>query len=292
MSLPAVLVATDLGAAADEAIRQAHALATRDGAPLAVLHVVPNLLRDDPVLKQSGSETFRDVTSTVEAVRAEVEARVQAASGRSPGEFALTVEEGSPATVIVAHAEELRAALVVIGAGSRDDKGLGRIGTHVIRHAHGPVLVARPVDDRRGILVATDFSDPSLPAVAAAAAEASSTREPLAILHSIELFSTLPAGPLEVPIVLPDELRQEYRANVQRQLVEALERHHTTGERLVFEGPADVAILQAAEDRGTRLVVIGTVGKSGLRRLLLGSVAEYVARHAGCSVLIVRIHRP
>jgi nucleotide-binding universal stress UspA family protein len=38
------------------------------------------------------------------------------------------------------------------------------------------------------------------------------------------------------------------------------------------------------------LIVVGSRGKGGLRRLLLGSVAEFVARHAPCSVLIARSH--
>jgi nucleotide-binding universal stress UspA family protein len=145
------------------------------------------------------------------------------------------------------------------------------------------------------VLVATDFSDPSLPAVAAAAAIARTTGAPLAILHCIELWpalSALPAGPLEAPVVMPQSQIDDYRRTVDTRLGDALARHGATGERVVTEGPADAAIVQAATTRRCGLVVIGTVGKSGLRRLLLGSVAEHVARRAPCSVLIVRLHRP
>lgn len=59
-------------------------------------------------------------------------------------------------------------------------------------------------------------------------------------------------------------------------------------ETVILEGhPAD-EILQVAEDRGVDIIVMGTVGRSGITRLLMGSVAEKVTRHAPCPVLVVR----
>jgi nucleotide-binding universal stress UspA family protein len=48
------------------------------------------------------------------------------------------------------------------------------------------------------------------------------------------------------------------------------------------------AIVQMASDLGTDIVVLGTHGRRGLKRIMLGSVAEAVSRHCGCSVLVVR----
>jgi nucleotide-binding universal stress UspA family protein len=47
-------------------------------------------------------------------------------------------------------------------------------------------------------------------------------------------------------------------------------------------------IIDAAEEWGADLIVVGSHGRSGIPRFLLGSVAEFVARHAECSVEIVR----
>ncbi len=59
-------------------------------------------------------------------------------------------------------------------------------------------------------------------------------------------------------------------------------------ETVILEGhPAD-EILQVAEDRGVDIIVMGTVGRSGITCLLMGSVAEKVTRHAPCPVLVVR----
>jgi nucleotide-binding universal stress UspA family protein len=57
----------------------------------------------------------------------------------------------------------------------------------------------------------------------------------------------------------------------------------------VFEEEARVGILDTAAEWRPDLIVLGSHGHSGLRRFLLGSVAESVTRHAACSVLIVRI---
>jgi nucleotide-binding universal stress UspA family protein len=56
----------------------------------------------------------------------------------------------------------------------------------------------------------------------------------------------------------------------------------------VVENEVRTGILAVAEDYGADLIVLGSHGEKGLRRFLLGSVAEFVARHAHCSVLIVR----
>lgn len=57
----------------------------------------------------------------------------------------------------------------------------------------------------------------------------------------------------------------------------------------VGEGEVRSGILDVAAEWGAGLIVLGSHGRTGLQRMLLGSVAEAVARHAACSVLIARI---
>lgn len=57
---------------------------------------------------------------------------------------------------------------------------------------------------------------------------------------------------------------------------------------IVEEGDPKSKILDAARDWGADLIVMGSHGRKGLRHFLIGSVSEAVARHAGCSVEIVR----
>ena len=61
-----------------------------------------------------------------------------------------------------------------------------------------------------------------------------------------------------------------------------------TWEAEVASGPAAETIVQIAQERAADLIVMGTHGRTGLRHLLLGSVAEKVVRLAPCPVLTVR----
>ena len=55
----------------------------------------------------------------------------------------------------------------------------------------------------------------------------------------------------------------------------------------VEHASAPLAICDYADKHGVDLIVIGTHGRTGMTRLMIGSVAEKVVRHAGCAVLVV-----
>lgn len=74
-------------------------------------------------------------------------------------------------------------------------------------------------------------------------------------------------------------------ANVQKKLAAA----GFTADTAVKKGHISESILDEAEEWGADLIVLGSHNHTGARRLVLGSVAEYVARYATCSVEIVRI---
>jgi nucleotide-binding universal stress UspA family protein len=63
---------------------------------------------------------------------------------------------------------------------------------------------------------------------------------------------------------------------------------HVQGELLVREGPAADEVLQVAREKNADLIVMATHGRTGVRRLLLGSVTEKVIHTAPCPVLAVR----
>jgi Universal stress protein UspA and related nucleotide-binding proteins len=62
-------------------------------------------------------------------------------------------------------------------------------------------------------------------------------------------------------------------------------------ETFVLSGHPGSSIVQFAEDNGIDLIVMGTLGKSGIETMLLGSVADKVIRHAPCPVLVVKSTR-
>jgi len=278
-----VLVATDLGDAADEAIRQADALSRALGGPLLACHVLPELLQVRmlfPQFRQADAGVLRQLEDEASQL---VGRRVRDLTGRTHEELRVVLESGSPHAGILRVAEETRAGVLVVGPGG--------VAERVVRHASCAVLIAR----RSGpgvVLAATDFSDPSLPAVAAGAAEAARRGVEFAVLHSVDLTpaaATPALGAYPALAVLSAVDSAAVRDSTLARLRECLDRLEVVGTPISAEGPAARAILETARASPAELVVVGTVGRTGLARLALGSVAEAVVRAAPCSTLVVRL---
>lgn len=138
------------------------------------------------------------------------------------------------------------------------------------------------------MLVATDLSDPSLPALAAGAREAARLGARLFVVHVIDVSATGTMGPL--PMAMPgSSLDVELERAARRQLDEAMAGLSIAGEVHVVHGSPAAAIRRMAETVWASLLVVGSRGRTGLARILLGSVAEEVTREAACSVLVVRL---
>jgi nucleotide-binding universal stress UspA family protein len=294
---PRVLAATDLSDSADEAILQAHEFAAATGADLAVCHVIPGEVYVHPLFPHFG----RDESLRPQAVRdraAEILAeRVRQITGRAGDSFQTFVEEGSPQAVIVRRAESWGAERIFVGshgATGLSRMHIGSVALNVVRHAHCAVLVARPRTGSGTILVGTDFSDPALPAVSTATDEARRTGARIILVHCLDPEPAW-AESMEATIVGWSEFaeyRKRLTADADRRLADALARCGVEGEhRILMEHPR-AGLVRFAEETGADLLVIGTTGRTGLSRVLLGSVAESVVRHAHCRVLVVRIHRP
>ena len=137
------------------------------------------------------------------------------------------------------------------------------------------------------ILVPTDFSDSSDFALAYAVKLARSLGAELVVLHTYELpMIGFPDGTL----VATAELTSRVLDGARVALDAAVAKHGNAGvplRTLVKEGESWRTIVDAAPEVGAGLIVMGTHGRSGLPRALLGSVAEKVVRMAPCPVLTV-----
>jgi nucleotide-binding universal stress UspA family protein len=289
-----VLAATDLSASADEALRQAHERARHAGARLLVCHVVPSLARANvlfPHLQLEQDAARRELQQ--KALHALVE-RTRAVTGRSASEFEALLEDGTAYARIVEVAERAGAELIVVG--ERGATGLSRVllgsvAERVVRYAHAPVLVARAARRTGNVLVATDLSDASLPALAAAAREARREGVQVTALHCVEPIGVVAGAEYAMvwSAAAVAGLAKQARERAQDRLAQAVRQVGLVGQQRVVDGEPAPAILTAAEELGAELIVLGTRGRTGLWRVLLGSVAESVVRHAACSVLVVRL---
>ena len=140
----------------------------------------------------------------------------------------------------------------------------------------------------RTIVVALDFSELSDAALETAIGLAKPGSAQLHLVHAFDVRVPF-VTPYEVAV--PDRLIQEARDAAARKLEKALQKARAAGvaaESHLEEVPASSAISRVAEEQGADLVVLGTHGHTGLKHVLLGSVAERTLRTAPCSVIVVK----
>jgi len=292
-----LFVAIDFSPNSDEALRQAHDRALSTGAQLAVCHIVPNELRSNLLFPDISRIAALKFPLEMKQIAEAAAARVAEITGRTEEEFELIVDDGTPQALILNRAEEWLADLVIVGSHgqtSAADALLGSVTDSVIRHAHCPVLIVRPGKRTGRIITGTDFSDPVLPALRAAGDEAERTGAKLTVVHSLDMVWSLAAYPAlafgGAPFNVSAEQIKELELVATQRLEESLKQLNVSGDTLVTIGPAGKALIDIASERKADLIVVGTIGRTGLRRALLGSVAETVAKGAPCSVLIIRQH--
>lgn len=295
-----ILLAVDGSAPADQAAALIASMPPVEEARLWILAVAPT--RGDVFGASWGAPLPPDPDATDKAVIDTFQAAADRAAreirdARSDIAIETIVVRGRPASVVVERARELAVDLVVVGhrgLGRWSSRLLGSVSAEVVDHAPCPVLVAR--DDQLGpVVLAVDGS-----ADAAAATD---------LVASWPLFHGLP---IRVVGVVEDgfpyassvaPLLYEETVTGFTEAVEAERGVRTTAcdaaaERLRAAGldattevrsgdPAHEIVAAAAATRAG-VVVVGTRGLTGLRRLVLGSVARNVLLSAPCSVLVVR----
>ena len=140
----------------------------------------------------------------------------------------------------------------------------------------------------RTILVPVDFSPHSAAALDFAVDLA---KEIGAKLHLLHCYQINPGGISPYGIVLPEGLDREVREGAIRKLAEWREKAAAEGvtadDSVTADFPSE-AIAAVAKDIGADLIVMGTRGLTGLKHVLLGSVAERTLRMASCPVVTVK----
>ena len=137
------------------------------------------------------------------------------------------------------------------------------------------------------ILCGTDLSDTAEAAWTTGCELARTLHADVILVH---VFIALPVYP-DVAVIEVQRLWEDQRAWVENTLTERVHAATTRGLNARFiikTGTAPESIVEAATEAHADLIVIGTHGRTGLTRLVIGSVAERVVRHAPCAVLTVK----
>ena len=147
--------------------------------------------------------------------------------------------------------------------------------------------------DMQTILVATDFSDASAPVTAYAFSLACALNARLYIMHVVPADDVRVLTAIRAYLqseVTPEILVKTLYTEADKHLTTLVEEAHATElvqERLVVTGEPAAEIMRWAAAKQAQLIIIGTHGRHGVTRFLMGSVAERVLREAPCAVLVV-----
>lgn len=285
-----ILVATDFSEHARRAFDAALALAERAGASLHLLHALEVPL---PIFEPYAVAVPAEfIGQARKAAQERLDALLEEVRGRGvEGSAQLGEVPAGPA--VAARARELGADLVVVG--TRGHTGLrhvllGSVAERTVKEAPCSVLTVKEGGDAvtpKTIVVAVDFSEGGGQALAEAGDLAARAGSKLHLVHALDLRIPL-VTPYEVTV--PDAWFDSALENAGRKLeklAQGLPQGVETTHEVRSEPPHE-AICGAAEERGADLIVTGSRGLTGLKHVVLGSVAERTLRHAPCSVLTVR----
>jgi nucleotide-binding universal stress UspA family protein len=291
ISLDTILVSHDFSSHADAALRRAVELARVARAKIHLVHAYAPPLRS--VMAEEAAVPAEVWNAVRDGALEQLEALRRKVSEQGV-EAAVEVSSMFPVEAILAAAKKTGADLIALGTRGRTGLKhvlLGSIAERVVRLAPCPVLTVKD-DDRdaplRRIVVATDFSAPAERACDVGVSLAKQLGAALHLVHAFDLPVTAIA-PYEVAI--PPAVIHEAREAARKKLdaaVGAVRAQGLEATGKLAEASAAPAIVRAAADLQADLIVIGTHGHTGLRHVLLGSVAERTLRLAPCAVLTVK----
>lgn len=134
------------------------------------------------------------------------------------------------------------------------------------------------------LLVPLDFSPDADHALEYAIELAAVLQAHVTLLHVLELPKLVDMSLTPSRVHMETASRRELEARLQR-----VHQAGVTGEMLRVHGVPFQEIIALAKTRGADLIIMGTHGRTGLRHVLMGSVAEKVVRLAPCAVLVTRL---
>ena len=296
---PTVLVATDLSTYSEPALVRGRAHAEAKGGALVVCHVIPDVMRHHPLsASRDANDTVMagDLTKKAADLVAEQVGRVLRLS---VDDYEIVVETGRAEDEIVRISEEARASLVVIGARPREgsERVLGHVAERVVRYAHTSVLIARAHASTGKILVATDFTDGSTAALKLGGELVTRLAIDGTLLHVVQLPSESSAlaavsSALGSPWMAPSQTAIESLETLGQSTLEGLAKQYGFTHVAQVEGTPAEIIVAHAESLNAEMILMGSRGRTGLARLVLGSTAEKVIRTSTMSVLVARDSPP
>ncbi|HHP7242779.1 MAG TPA: universal stress protein [Cyclobacteriaceae bacterium] len=277
-----ILVPTDFHGSANRSIDMAIDMAKKFNSEIILLHVLkdnPELREFEDIIKQEVDRQFQDIQAKI--------------SDNGLTKVSQVIENGTKFDKIVQVAEELDVNLILMGSGEKTSEKKYRLGTttkRVIELSTKPVWVMteQSTQSVKTIVCPVDFSGPSRRALNNALHLSRYFKAELRIMTVNESLKDLLDG-LEVKL---DNISDTAYKEIDKQFdkfLEAFDFHDVNWKKEIHPGKPHAEILKAIEGRADEtLLVMGTTGKTGLSRILIGSVTEKVIRELPCSFVTMK----
>lgn len=294
-----ILVPLDGSSFAEQALPHALGIVRRAGATLDLVHVhVLYVLEEHIVARYSYDPELDEEQKRKEQLYLEGTAKWLAAV--SPVRVTEAVVNGSDAEGILQHVQDGKADLIVMTTHGRGPLGrvfLGSVADELIRQATVPVLLIHPRDPAPGIVPEPLLEHVLVPLDGSALAE--SVLEPAldlmrlwegrcTLLRVVEANAAPTAGRPDRPRPSEEEREAAARAYLDK-IAERLRYEGVSVQTRVVVAPhAAPAILEEAQIQRCDFIALATHGRGGLRRMLLGSIADKVIRGSPLPVLAYR----
>ncbi|MBL9038650.1 MAG: universal stress protein [Archangium sp.] len=280
-ALRSILVPTDFSEGAQAALERALQLPVGPSTKVTLLHVlpegIPGTLRDDAI-----HEAERSLDKAL--------ARI-ARTKETPRSLVGAVVEGDPTQHILKRSRTVEADLIVMGRHGRRvfaDVFVGSTAQKVMRHGEVPVLLVQtaPKAPYARPLLSLDTEKTTTTVVKRALTLLGPRVKRADVVHVARV-------PFEDFVVVSDHARDAFRAGFVKtstaRLAKLLKPLSAVRFNLnVLSGDARTLILSEATERRADVLVVGTHARTGLKRVLVGSVAEWLLQRAPCDVLVVR----
>ena len=289
MTFHKILCPTDFSPGSEQALSLATRLASTEECELVVVHswhLPPSAYSLENPFPPAVTQQF------MSEAQARIDAAVQVARANGARRVSGQLVSGVPWMKIVEALDSQAFDLCVVGTRGRTGLGrvlLGSVAEQVVRHAPCSVLAVHPDGEPhpfKNVLVPTDFSASAEHALEVAGMMVASDGA-VTLLHVIELPVPY-SGKLPVVGIERELARQacEWLDAAVKALQTRTQARVETLYRIGYPGAQTLAAME--DDRTIDLVVMGSHGRTGIKRALMGSVAEKVVRHARCPVLVAR----
>jgi nucleotide-binding universal stress UspA family protein len=290
MEIHNILLATDFSKSAESAQAASFELAKRFDSRLHVFHALEVPL---PIFQPYSVAVPDAFISEARKGALEKLREIVAAAGEQGIEASSELGAVPAPADIADKARRAEADLVVVG--SEGHTGiqrllLGSVAEGTIKRAPCSVLTIRGslTPAPMTIVVGVDFSEEAQAALDTACEFADRFGASLHLVHAAATSPPL-IGPYEiaVPTTFYDSVMQDAKRRIAE--VAGSCRSKVTVTTEISNAPAQIALADVADRLNAGLIVVGSQGLTGLKHLVVGSVAERTARYAPCSVWTVRI---